>query len=112
MDLPPLMQTTPGITETRFTQDPLGTEGELTPGPDGANPFRSADEREVVEAYKAKAEQQRQDSELFQTSGIVLPFAQEIESPTEGDDPFVFDDVGGEINEVSLPFAGSDGPEF
>jgi len=112
MDLPPLMQTTPGFTEKRFTANPLGDEGECSPGPNEANPYRSADEREVVEAYQAKAEQQERDNGLFQTSGLVLPFADQPDSPTKGDDPFVFDDVGGEVDELRLPFADSDGPQF
>jgi len=35
----PFFQTTPGITEPDFARDPLGTEGELTAGPDDQNPF-------------------------------------------------------------------------
>jgi len=35
----PFFQATPGITEPKFSRDPLGTEGELTPGPDDENPF-------------------------------------------------------------------------
>jgi len=112
MDLPPLMQTTPGFTQKRFTAEPLGSEGELTPGPDDANPYRSADEREVVEAYQAKAEQQERENGTYQTSGLVLPFAQEPDSPTKGNDPFVFDDVGKEVDKVRLPFSGNDGPQF
>jgi len=111
MDLPPLMQATPGITEKRFTADPLGTEGELTPGPDDANPFRSADEREIVDAYKAKqAEYEKAD--LHRTTGIQLPFMDAPKSPTAGDDPFVFDDVGEEVANLRLPFTNSDGPQF
>ena len=106
------MGTTPGITEKRFTQDPLGTEGELSPGPDDANPFRSAEEREIVEAYRAKAkEQEKADGDLYETSGVVLPFASNTnENPTEGNDPFVFDDVGATTDDVSLPFLENDGP--
>jgi len=108
----PLMGTTPGITEKRFTADPLGTEGELSPGPDDKNPFRSAEEREIVEAYRAKAkEQEKGDGDLYETSGVVLPFASNTnESPTAGNDPFVFDDVGEEVDKVSLPFLENDGP--
>jgi len=110
MDLPPLMQTTPGFTEQRFTKNPLGDEGEFSPGPNEANPYRSADEREVVEAYQAKAEQQERENGTYQTSGLVLPFADQPDSPTEGNDPFVFDDVGEEVDKVSLPFLENDGP--
>lgn len=112
MDIPPLMATTPGITEKRFTQDPLGTEAELTDGPDDANPFNSPEEREIVEAYRAKQEeQQRSDTDLYQTSGVVLPFAASTnETPTEGSEPFVFDDVQEATKEVSLPFMQTDGP--
>jgi len=106
------MGTTPGITEKRFTADPLGTEGELSPGPDEANPFNSPEEREIVEAYRAKQEeQQRGDTDLYQTSGVVLPFAASTdETPTEGAEPFVFDDVTEATDEVGLPFMESGGP--
>jgi len=101
-----LMQTTPGITCKRFTADPLGTEGEMTAGPDDQNPYRSADEREIVEAYEKKERQQRAgDLQLFKTStkhatdtgGISHPLHtnSEVTDPTAGDDPFVFDDLGG-----------------
>lgn len=30
---------TPGITPCKFSKDPLGTEGEMTPGDDDWNPF-------------------------------------------------------------------------
>jgi len=108
------MATTPGITEKRFTVDPLGTEGELTDGPDSANPFASAEEREIVEAYRAKADAQKKaDGNLYETSGVMLPFAASTnDTPTEGNDPYVFDDVGQATEEVSLPFLDnqSDGP--
>jgi hypothetical protein len=113
MNLPPLMQTTPGITKMEFTQDPLGTEAELTSGPNDMNPFRSADEREVVEAYKAKErEQQASDVDLMAEEGVSLPFDNTVEDPTAGNDPFVFDDVSPMVNQLQLPFADADGPQF
>jgi hypothetical protein len=114
MDLPPLMRTTPGITEKRFSADPLGTEGELTDGPDDVNPFRSAEEREIVLAYRAKQkEQEETDIDAMASDGPTLPFAKPMkEDPTEDPDPFVFDDVGEQIGELRLPFADSDGPNF
>ena len=51
---------TPGITPAKLTRDPLGTEGEMTPGPDDYNPYE-----DHTETY----------------------------DPTEGRDPFVFDDI-------------------
>lgn len=33
------MRVTEGITEPHFTMDPLGTEAEMTPGPDDQNPY-------------------------------------------------------------------------
>jgi len=103
---PTLMQTTPGTTCKRFCRNPLGTEGELTSGPDGANPYRSAEEREVVEQYQEKERRQRAgDVQLFKTSnkraedtgGISHPMHTNstVDDPTAGDDPFVFDDLGG-----------------
>lgn len=113
MDIPPLMMTTPGITQMEFTKDPLGTEAELTSGPNDMNPFRSADEREVVEAYKDKERQQLEsDVDLMAEEGVSLPFDQTVQDPTAGDDPFVFDDVGSGVMDLRLPFAQSDGPQF
>lgn len=33
------LQATLGITEPKLSRDPLGTEGEMTPGPDDENPY-------------------------------------------------------------------------
>lgn len=30
---------TPGITPAKLTSEPIGTEGEMTPGPDDVNPY-------------------------------------------------------------------------
>jgi hypothetical protein len=113
MDIP-LMANTPGITTKRFTRGPLGDEGELTPGPDDANPFRGADDREVVEAYKAKFDrQQRGDTDLYETSGVMLPFTADTkDDPSTDPDPYVFDDVSDETDDVALPFLENptDGP--
>jgi len=35
------MRATLGITEPNFTRDPLGTEGEMTEGPDDENPYET-----------------------------------------------------------------------
>lgn len=51
---------TPGITRKKLTRDPLGTEAELTAGPDDFNPYETASKRR---------------------------------QPTQGADPFTFDDV-------------------
>lgn len=73
------MQCTPGITTPSLSREPLGTEGELTPGPDDENPYE--DELNRVE--------QR---------GFTLK-----EDPTTDPDPYVFDDVEGVVDELSLP---------
>jgi len=78
------MQATPGITEPHLSRDPLGTEGEMSDGPDDVSPFDS-----------------------FNRSATTN------ESPTEGDDdPYLFDDVGEELEKgFSLPPIGN-GPRF
>ena len=120
-----LMHTTPGITCQRFCQNPLGTEGELTSGPDNVNPYRSALEREEVERVRQKERQQRAgDLQLFKTSskdaedtgGVSHPLHSNstVDDPTAGDDPFVFDDVGGfELPDFDStnPF-NNKGPQF
>jgi hypothetical protein len=122
---PTLMQTTPGTTAKRFTAEPLGTEGEFSAGPDEANPYRSATEREVVEQHQEKERLQRTgDVQLFKTStgtddtgGVSHPMHTNstVNDPTEGSDPFVFDDLGGGFElpgfENINPFNG-DGPRF
>lgn len=37
------MRATLGITEPKFTRDPLGTEGEMTDGPDDENPYENGE---------------------------------------------------------------------
>lgn len=37
------MRATLGITEPKFTRDPLGTEGEMTDGPDDENPYETGE---------------------------------------------------------------------
>lgn len=76
-----------GITPAPISREPLATEGEATPGPDDYNPYE---------------ERAQEDSERAM---------RENESPTAGNDPFVFDDVGDAIDDVQLPTLG-DGPQF
>ena len=92
------MQTTPGITIPHITEDPLGTEGELTVGPDGVNPFNSPEEADIVAAYREGFNKPRFER---------VP----IDDPTAGDDPFVFDDVGPKVDSLRLP-TGQTGPRF
>jgi hypothetical protein len=85
-----LGEPTPGITEPRFCRDPLGTEGELTPGPDDYNPYDDPP-----------------------------PAGRDLEAgidrdPTDGRDPFLFDDVAEDLEEadsrrpqLNLGFGGS-----
>lgn len=62
-----------GITPMPISQDPLATEGEATPGPNDENPYDEA------------------------------PPARLNESPTQGRDPYAFDDVDEDVDDVSLP---------
>jgi len=104
MDLPPLMQTTPGFTPKKFTKLPLGDEGELSPGPDDLNPYNSIDEREAVEEYKERLRKQRTSTPQL----VQIP----IDDPTEGDDPYVFDDIGTVVDDFQMPGLVNDGPQF
>ncbi|WP_246985016.1 hypothetical protein [Halorientalis marina] len=115
--IPTLMVCTPGITAKRFTRDPIGTEGEFSPGDDRVNPYRSVDEREEVERVKAKRD--RQEKRGPQRDDVIsTPFAENsgndlvkvpIEDPTADPDPFAFDDVS--FGNMQLPGLG-DGPRF
>lgn len=108
----PLMSASPGITEPNLTAEPLGTEGEMTPGPDHINPFRSEEERQIVEDIERQIELRRGGErepvggELQETIGM-----RPLGNPTEGDDPFVFDDLGSDIDDAQLPM-GRGIPEF
>lgn len=86
------MQTTPGITEPRLTKDPLGTEGELTPGPDDINPFRSVEEAEIVEEIEQKERERLYEGDTFRPPEVTV--GPKLE-PTKGNDPFAFDDISG-----------------
>jgi hypothetical protein len=107
------MRVTVGITEPNFTQDPLGTEGEMSVGPDSINPFRSAEEAEIIEQIKQKErEKAQQEDAIVRTTPVNADFLPTFESPTEGNDPFVFDDVEDEVDDVGLPFMDSSAPTF
>lgn len=132
---PTIMRTTAGITAPNLTLEPLGTEGELSEGPDHLNPHRSVQEREIVEQYKRKR-REREDSELWKSGMDIDPESVEwvatvespvegleklmtssssasvatVESPVEGPDPFAFDDI--DSDSFDLPTLDFDGPQF
>jgi hypothetical protein len=109
----PLMQATPGLTYPNITKEPLGTEGELTPGPDDLNPFEDPEAAERIQALQQKRERQRANKgELVKTVPNFEVVA--VADPTEGDDPYLFDDVGQEVSDVGLPGVANlgDGPQF
>jgi len=59
---------TPGITQPNFSADPLGTEGEMTPGPDKQNPFEEAQERaerQLIRERKERAEKEQKRRECM-----------------------------------------------
>jgi len=74
---------TPGITEPNLTPEPLGSEGEMTQGPDDLNPFRSERERRELE-------------DITGTRGAVQDEYEEVfvvEDPAADPDPYAWDDV-------------------
>lgn len=74
-----------GITPAPLSTEPLATEGEATPGPDDINPY----------------EDQHVDSPR-------MAYQQPTEKPTQGPDPYFFDDVA----EILPSVAGqSEGPD-
>lgn len=98
----------PGITVPKFSKDPLGDEGEITPGPDDLNPAVDPEARETIEEIKAKQRAYaRRDDRLVRTvpqpQNPDLPPARLNKDPTAGDDPFVFDDVSDHVDELGLP---------
>jgi hypothetical protein len=110
----PLMQATPGLTYPNITKEPLGDEGELTPGPDDLNPFEDPEAAERIQALQQKREMQRaEQGEIVRTVPKDFEVVA-VADPTEGDDPYVFDDVGAVVDDVSLPGVANlgDGPQF
>jgi len=69
-----------GTTEIPLSRAPLATEGEATPGPDDYNPYDERERKQFEATLK--------------------------DDPTEGDDPYAFDDVDEEVREVELPSLG------
>jgi hypothetical protein len=65
------MECTPGITEANLTSDPLGTEGEMTPGPDDYNPYE--DGADVPEVGDSGPEMPGFDGPNAGTGGVDLP---------------------------------------
>jgi hypothetical protein len=106
----PLMHCTPGITKPALTAELLGTEGEMTPGPDEMNPYRSPEERAAVEETMQRQQtptrSEPPDSELLDTVGVTP-----MGHPTRGDDPYVFDDASEEVDRLQLPILAVDQPE-
>ena len=110
----PLMQATPGLTYPNITREPLGDEGELTAGPNDLNPFEDPEAAERIQELQQKREMQRADQgELVKTVPSDFEVVA-VADPTDGDDPYVFDDVGGMVDDVSLPGVANlgDGPQF
>jgi len=96
----PLRQPTPGITTPNLTAEPLGTAGEMTPGPDELDPYESPEAaREVaaIEAEMAALERERQPDALVDTLDAP-PLA-----PRDEPEPFAFDEVGAAIDDLRLP---------
>lgn len=84
MKLTPIMQTSPGVTIPKITREPLGTEGELTPGPDDINPYNSIEEKEAVKEIKRRREIDLDTGKDFGFDMI---------NPLRGGDPYAFDDI-------------------
>jgi hypothetical protein len=101
---------TPGIVVPKFARDPLGDEGELTPGPDELNPATDPRARAYIEDLERKQrEYARRDDQIASTvpnpRNPDLPPAR-VDDPTAGDDPYAFDDVDEEIDDAMLPGLG------
>lgn len=74
-----------GMTSIPLSRDPIATEGEATPGPDDFNPYDAYELERVKQSQKTMKE-----------------------DPTEGDDPYLFDDIGAgrDVFEFDLPELG------
>jgi len=108
------MQATPGLTYPNITKEPLGDEGELTAGPDSLNPFEDPEAAERIQELQQKRQMQRaKKQELVKTVPSDFEVVA-VADPTEGDDPYLFDDVSNEVSDVGLPGLANlgDGPQF
>jgi len=104
--LPPIMQTTPGVTIPNFSEEPMATEGEMTPGPPEENPYeqqRELRERVNLERQKRAHDKDRLMDTVPNPENPDLPPALINDSPTQGTDPYVFDDVEDEVDSLGLP---------
>jgi hypothetical protein len=71
---------TPGIAPAPLTKEPLGTEGEMTPGPDSLNPNIPEDKDELVNrGYFEADEQLNADVADFGTVPSPEPFFEQVE---------------------------------
>jgi len=62
---------TPGTRGPKLTRDPLGTEGELTAGPDELRPSVPAERRELEDmGYLPRADQRERDDPLTPLTGF------------------------------------------
>jgi len=101
----PYTKWTPGVTIPNFSQDPLATEGEATPGPDDLNPAVDPDAREEIERIKAKQRAYAQrDDKLVRT----VPQIGFDPDPTDEPNPFVFDDIGRTVDQEIDDVFGQD----
>lgn len=71
-----------GMTAQPFSQAPLATEGEATPGPDDWNPYEEQEYRDYRRELEGNMKRRK---------------------PTKGNDPFAFDDVEGEVTKLEMP---------
>ena len=77
---PTLMQVNPGITEPNLTSHPLGFESEMSAGPSDINPYRSAQEAEMVEEIERK-QRERRDGKLFKTKKGTKDLNDDVRQP-------------------------------
>jgi hypothetical protein len=96
-----LMHVTAGITEPNLSAEPLATEAEATTGPNHINPYRSEEERRIVEEIE-RVEREQQDDELYKTG------SPEIETRGPRDSPLL-DPPGAFGTDVTADLPG---PEF
>jgi hypothetical protein len=81
-----LMQCNPGVTYPNLSREPLGTEGELTEGPDHLNPYRSERERRMVDEIRQQRRERGANSPYQSGAGVAGRQSEPAEVDTAGRD--------------------------
>jgi hypothetical protein len=96
-----------GMTPMPMSRNPIATEGEATPGPDDVNPYDELEYERFKERMKTERRRDRRESPKMRLMGGGQGGMDP--NPTNGDDPYFFDDVADDLEEVETDGFGLPG---